>query len=372
MSVIMQSICSSIDAGFEIAGSLGLGRAWLCFLSQFPGSVMFGVAFAHLSSDENVAGCKPGWVLSPGKRISLGVFLSLLVQSVPGCEICSPTPFLLHLFGTFWETLLQFHPIHMDWDWLDLQTAPPEEKVWISRRGPLSLDAQRAIELVPLLPCVGSGLVAASQRQIRCHSYNIHTGKDWKGLECIFDVSVLTSCKVFSCWVLKNEPRTFDVDTTHMNTVWIHMTCMTYMSVIVSHPLSMSKRRSFAKERPATQGLADKDHAKASETWDDLGLPKNMLPHWSIGPLVHWLIIIFPYFPNGDLEGIPWYSPFLDRPTWQTLAEYPRKSHQIRFEMTPGWWQEDAGPWWSLGRQQNGYQMLSVGSFIDLYSIIYG
>jgi len=60
MSVIMQSICSSIDAGFEIAGSLGLGRAWLCFLSQFPGSVMFGVAFAHLSSDENVAGCKPG------------------------------------------------------------------------------------------------------------------------------------------------------------------------------------------------------------------------------------------------------------------------------------------------------------------------
>lgn len=51
------------------------------------GSVMFGVAFAHLSSDEN-------------------------------------------------------------------------EKVWISRRGPLSLDAQRAIELVPLLPCVGSGLVA--------------------------------------------------------------------------------------------------------------------------------------------------------------------------------------------------------------------
>ena len=71
------------------------------------------------------------------------------------------------------------------------------------------------------------------------------------------------------------------------------MTCMTYMSVIVSHPLSMSKRRSFAKERPATQGLADKDHAKASETWDDLGLPKNMLPHWSIGPLANYHFPIF-------------------------------------------------------------------------------
>eukprot|EP00434_Breviolum_minutum_P000645 symbB.v1.2.000565.t1/scaffold3.1/size669525/5 len=35
------------------------------------------------------------------------------------------------------------------------------EKVWISSRGPLSLDAQWAIHLTPLLPCVGSGLVAA-------------------------------------------------------------------------------------------------------------------------------------------------------------------------------------------------------------------
>lgn len=38
-----------------------------------------------------------------------------------------------------------------------------EEKVWISSRGPLSLDAQWAIHLTPLLPCVGSGLVAVAQ-----------------------------------------------------------------------------------------------------------------------------------------------------------------------------------------------------------------
>ncbi|CAJ1353216.1 unnamed protein product [Effrenium voratum] len=35
------------------------------------------------------------------------------------------------------------------------------EKIWISRRGPFAWDAQRAVEWVPLVPCIGSGLVAA-------------------------------------------------------------------------------------------------------------------------------------------------------------------------------------------------------------------
>ena len=35
-----------------------------------------------------------------------------------------------------------------------------DEAVWASQRGPLAWDAQRALELAPLIPCIGSGLVA--------------------------------------------------------------------------------------------------------------------------------------------------------------------------------------------------------------------
>ena len=37
-----------------------------------------------------------------------------------------------------------------------------DEAIWASRRGPLALDAQRAIEFAPLIPCIGSGLVAVT------------------------------------------------------------------------------------------------------------------------------------------------------------------------------------------------------------------
>lgn len=37
-----------------------------------------------------------------------------------------------------------------------------DEAIWASRRGPLAWDAQRAIEFAPLIPCIGSGLVAVT------------------------------------------------------------------------------------------------------------------------------------------------------------------------------------------------------------------
>ncbi|CAK9024982.1 unnamed protein product [Durusdinium trenchii] len=36
-----------------------------------------------------------------------------------------------------------------------------DEKIWITRRGPFNLAAQRAVEWAPLVPCFGSGVVAA-------------------------------------------------------------------------------------------------------------------------------------------------------------------------------------------------------------------
>ncbi|OLP85584.1 Pentatricopeptide repeat-containing protein, chloroplastic [Symbiodinium microadriaticum] len=37
----------------------------------------------------------------------------------------------------------------------------PDERVWVSRRGPLAVDAHRAVVLAPMVACLGSGAVAA-------------------------------------------------------------------------------------------------------------------------------------------------------------------------------------------------------------------
>ena len=52
-----------------------------------------------------------------------------------------------------------------------------EERVWISRRGPFLLNAERAVEWTPLLPCFGLGLVAAPWHEDATHD---GSGAPWQ------------------------------------------------------------------------------------------------------------------------------------------------------------------------------------------------
>lgn len=133
---------------------------------------------------------------------------------------------------------------------------------------------------------IGGCLSVADQMPFVQHTH-------WKGLERT-GMHIWRECIDFvqSIFMLSFEKWTANIWRGHKTYEYSLNTYDMY-DIYVSHPLSMSKRRSFAKERPATQGLADKDHAKASETWDDLGLSKNMLPHWSIGPLANYHFPIF-------------------------------------------------------------------------------
>ncbi|CAE7598539.1 unnamed protein product [Symbiodinium natans] len=46
----------------------------------------------------------------------------------------------------------------------------PDERVWVSRRGPLAVDAHRAVVLAPLVACLGSGAVAALVTRSATHA----------------------------------------------------------------------------------------------------------------------------------------------------------------------------------------------------------
>lgn len=237
MSVIIQSICISIDAGFEIAGSLGLGRAWLCFLSQFPGSVMFGVAFAHLSSDENVAGCKPGWVLSPGPRVKeshwgyFSVYWCNQFQDVKYVPLPLSCCIYLGNFGNIASIssnsyrLRLIRPANRTSRGKGLDQPPWTAVTWCSTSHRIGTSAA----LCGLR--IGGCLSVADQMPFVQHTH-------WKGLERT-GMHICRECIDFvqSIFRLSFEKWTANIwrgHNTYMNTVWIHMTCMIYIYICQS------------------------------------------------------------------------------------------------------------------------------------------
>ena len=72
-----------------------------------------------------------------------------------------------------------------------------------------------------------------------------------------------------------NEPRTFDGN----NAYDICQSPFVYVDTSID----------VDRQRPVTQGLADKDHAKTSETWVCLKIWYLMVPLY---PLVHWYPLV--------------------------------------------------------------------------------